>query len=96
MKTGDRYGGRMKIYKPLKYKLMKKIILSLTLLLVGGISYSQSFSNVDVGKRKEYMMKTYKLDSKKADAYEQILSSLNQENEQLKDRRVSSDRFKDE
>lgn len=60
---------------------MKKIILSLTLLLVGGISYSQSFSNVDVGKRKEYMMKTYKLDSKKADAYEQILSSLNQENE---------------
>lgn len=24
MKTGDRYGGRMKIYKPLKYKLMKK------------------------------------------------------------------------
>ena len=66
MKTGDRYGGRMKIYKPLKYKLMKKIILSLTLLLVGSISYSQSFSNVDVGKHKEYMMKTYKLDSKKA------------------------------
>lgn len=25
MKTGDRYGGRMKIYKPLKYKLMKKL-----------------------------------------------------------------------
>lgn len=75
---------------------MKKIILSLTLLLVGSISYSQSFSNVDVGKHKEYMMKTYKLDSKKADVYEQILSSLKQENEQLKNRRISSDRFKDE
>ena len=83
MKTGDRYGGRMKIYKPLKYKLMKKIILSLTLLLVGSISYSQSFSNVDVGKHKEYMMKTYKLDSKKADVIAEFYFLVVVDNESL-------------
>ena len=63
-----------------------KIIFSLFLLLLGGsIVYSQSISSVDFGKRKEYMLKTYKIHRLKADKYEQqILPSLERENEQLK------------
>ena len=75
-----------------------KIIFSLFLLLLGGsIVYSQSISSVDFGKRKEYMMKTYKIHRLKADKYEQqILPSLERENEQLKNNRISSAKFKEE
>lgn len=73
---------------------MKKIILSLSLLLIGSIGYSQIIPSVDVGQRKEYVMKTYKIDSQKADKYEQILLSLQKENELLKNKKISSTQFK--
>lgn len=75
-----------------------KIIFSLALLLLGGsIAYSQSISSVDIGKRKEYMMKIYKIHHLKADKYaQQILPSLERENEQLKNKRIGSVMFKNE
>lgn len=68
----------------------------MSLLLIGSVGYSQVISDVDIGKRKEYIMKTYKVDSKKADKYEQTLSSLQRENELLKSRKISSTQFKSE
>lgn len=73
---------------------MKKIILSLSLLLIGSIGYSQIIPSVDIGQLKEYIMKTYKIDSQKADNYRQILQSLQKENEQIKNKKISSTQFK--
>lgn len=76
---------------------MKKIIFSLALLLIGSTANSQSISDVDISKRQEYMMKTYKIHRQKAEKYEQeILPSLERENEQLKKLKISSTKFKDE
>ena len=41
-------------------------------------------------------MRTYKINSQKADEYEQILFSLQKENDQLKNRKISSTQFKAE
>lgn len=66
------------------------------LFLIVNLAYSQSISDIDVGKRKEYMMKTYKIHHIKAEKYlEEILPSLERENEQLKHQRISSDKFKE-
>ena len=63
---------------------MRRTLLSLSLLLIGSIGYSQvDIPDVDISKRKEYVMKNYNVDSKKADRYEDILHSLQQEKEQL-------------
>ena len=77
---------------------MRKIIFSLALLLTGGIGYAQTrnVQNTDVGKHKEYVMKTYGVDAEKADAYEEILTSLNQENDGLKSRKMTSQQFRAE
>ena len=76
---------------------MKKITFFLVLLLSGSTSYSQSISNVDIKKHKEYLMKTYKINQPKADKYLQLLlPSLENENEQLKNQRISSVKFKEE
>ncbi len=77
---------------------MRKIIFSLALLLTGGIGYAQTrnVQNTDVGKHKEYVMKTYGVDAEKADAYEEILTSLNQENDGLKSRKMTSQQFRTE
>lgn len=64
---------------------MRRTLLSLSLLLIGSIGYSQvDIPDVDISKRKEYVMKNYNVDSKKADRYEDILHSLQQEKEQLR------------
>lgn len=73
---------------------MKKITLFLSLLLIGSVGFSQIIPGVNIGKRKEYMMRTYKINSQKADEYEQILFSLQKENDQLKNRKISSTQFK--
>lgn len=75
---------------------MKKITLFLSLLLIGSVGFSQIIPGVNIGKRKEYMMRTYKINSQKADEYEQILFSLQKENDQLKNRKISSTQFKAE
>ncbi|MEY8685752.1 hypothetical protein AB9N12_06280 [Bacteroides sp. AN502(2024)] len=76
---------------------MKKIIFSLVLLLIGSTANSQSISDVDISKRQEYMMKTYKIHRLKAEKYElEILPSLERENEKLKKLKISSAKFKDE
>lgn len=68
----------------------------LSLLLIGSVGFSQIIPGVNIGKRKEYMMRTYKINSQKADEYEQILFSLQKENDQLKNRKISSTQFKAE
>ena len=73
---------------------MRKITLFLSLLLIGSVGFSQIIPGVNIGKRKEYMMRTYKINSQKADEYEQILFSLQKENDQLKSRKISSAQFK--
>ena len=40
---------------------MKKITLFLSLLLIGSVGFSQIIPGVNIGKRKEYMMRTYKI-----------------------------------
>jgi hypothetical protein len=67
---------------------MRKITLFLSLLLIGSVGFSQIIPGVNIGKRKEYMMRTYKINSQKADEYEQILFSLQKENDQLKNRKL--------
>ncbi len=42
------------------------------------------------------MMRTYKINSQKADEYEQILFPYKKENDQLKNRKISSTQFKAE
>lgn len=75
---------------------MRKIMIIGALFLIVNLAYSQSISDIDVGKRKEYMMKTYKIHHIKAEKYlEEILPSLERENEQLKHQRISSDKFKE-
>lgn len=74
---------------------MRRTLLSLSLLLIGSIGYSQvDIPDVDISKRKEYVMKNYNVDSKKADRYEDILHSLQQEKEQLRNTKISSIQFK--
>lgn len=74
---------------------MRKTLFSLSLLLIGSIGYSQvDIPKVDANKRKEYVMKTYNVDSKKADRYEEILHSLQHEKDQLRNMKISSTRFK--
>lgn len=77
---------------------MRKCIFSLALLLTGSISFAQTkiVLDVDVSKHKEYVMETYRVDEERADAYEKILASLNQENERLKEKKISADQFNTE
>lgn len=58
---------------------MKKLIFILSLLLMGNVTHSQTIPGVNASQHKEYVMKTYKVDNQKADEYEQLLSSLNEE-----------------
>ena len=45
---------------------MRRTLLSLSLLLIGSIGYSQvDIPDVDISKRKEYVMKNYNVDSKR-------------------------------
>lgn len=77
---------------------MRNILFSVALLLIGGVSYAQTRTvlNTDVNQHKEYVMKTYKVDAEKADAYEEILTSLNRENDELKSRKMTSQQFRTE
>ena len=74
---------------------MKNVFLFLIIyLLVSVESYSQNVSDVDVTQRKEYMIKTYKINAKKADAYEKLRIELLQENDKLKEQKMTSSQFK--
>ncbi|MBU3809854.1 MAG: hypothetical protein H9802_15840 [Candidatus Phocaeicola faecipullorum] len=74
---------------------MKKVFLFLIIyLLVSVENYSQNVSDVDVTQRKEYMIKTYKINAKKADAYEKLRIELLQENDKLKEQKMTSSQFK--
>ena len=74
---------------------MKKLYLFLIFcLLISVNSYSLNTTDVNVAQRKEYMIKTYKINAKKADAYEKLRIELLQENEQLKEQKMTSSQFK--
>lgn len=73
---------------------MKKLVFSLFLFLFVGVGYSQTDESVDVGQRKEYMIKTYKINKKKAEAYEQLRLQLQAENDNLKMEKISSSSFR--
>lgn len=72
---------------------MKRLFYFGLIILLGNVAYSQVIPNVDVKKRKEYVMKTYKVDKNKANQYEHILSSLQEENYRLKEKKISSVQF---
>ena len=55
---------------------------------------SQNVIDVDVAKRKEYMIETYKINAKKADAYEKLRIGLLRENDKLKEQKMTSSQFK--
>lgn len=73
---------------------MKKITFFLLFFLMGSIGYAQMIPGTNVKKRKEYMMKTYKIHRGKADAYEQILANLQRDNDLLKSRKMTSAQFR--
>lgn len=54
---------------------------------------SQNVIDVDVAKRKEYMIETYKINAKKADAYEKLRIGLLRENDKLKEQKMTSSQF---
>lgn len=87
---GNKFGG--KSYKS-KY-IMKKFIFMLAVMLFTLNGFSQDGKNVTQKQRKEYMMKTFKIHSKKAIAYEKIRLELINENEKLKEQKLSSSQFR--
>lgn len=73
---------------------MRKTILSLLLLLTVSMVYSQDIPGVDAKKRKEYLMKTYRIHSLKVEAYDKILLDLQRDNDLLKSKKMTSQQFR--
>lgn len=74
---------------------MKNLFLFLIpFLMISVNGNSQNVIDVDVAKRKEYMIETYKINAKKADAYEKLRIGLLRENDKLKEQKMTSSQFK--
>ena len=73
---------------------MKKIIFMLAIMVFTLDGFSQDGKNVTPKQRKEYMMKTFKIHSKKAISYGKIRLELISENEKLKEQKLSSSQFR--
>lgn len=73
---------------------MKNLFLFLIpFLMISVNGNSQNVIDVDVAKRKEYMIETYKINAKKADAYEKLRIGLLRENDKLKEQKMTSSQF---
>lgn len=75
---------------------MKKWYLFLILyLIISENSHAQqSQADANISQRKEYMIKTYKINAKKAELYEKLRIDLLQENDELKEQKMTSSQFK--